>query len=404
MSRTADYTIKGFLYQFHKTILEILEADDESIITVEGVIEDIDIATPTGTTAIQCKYHESSTKFQLSSIYKPILQMIQHFDANRSSKIKYVLFAHFPTISDPPPEVGKTECEAALKSESKSLLKYINKISNTVDLDEFLARFEMRFGSSYDDLTQKVNDALKASGMAEDSIETIAYPHAINSIAQISIRHHQTEREITKKQFLENLREIREIAITRWTMALKTKRKLLSEKRKKLKSNLNLNSRIRYFVADPDSIEDFDDEIVNFAREYIGKYHFKQSHIYTPLLCLKITREKLLELKDRFYKKGLKAEDGYPGVEFSEHKFFEDPITNKGTKGVIERAFHFRIITWDDHIAHGEVLNKRKCDDLFIIGEFEYDSLKDQDVNIEHLSGIKIQEFKYIIGLSNSYE
>lgn len=404
MSRTADYTIKGFLYQFHKTILEILEADDESIITVEGVIEDIDIATPTGTTAIQCKYHESSTKFQLSSIYKPILQMIQHFDANRSSKIKYVLFAHFPTITEPPPEVGKTECEAALKSESKSLSKYIEKISNTVDLDEFLTRFEMRFGPSYDDLTQKVNDALKASGVAEDSIETIAYPHAINNIAQISIRHHQAEREITKKRFLKSLIEIREIAITRWTMALRTKRKLLSEKRNKLKSNLGLNSRIRYFVADPSSIEDFDSEIVNFAKEYIGKYHFKQSHICTPLLCLKITREKLLEFKDRFYQKGLKTEDGYPGAKFSEHKFFEDPITIKGTKGAIERAFHFRIITWDDHITHGEILNKQKCDDLFIIGEFEYDSLEDVDVNIEHLSGITMREFKYIIGLSNSYE
>jgi hypothetical protein len=403
MSRTADYTIKGFLYQFHKTILEILEADDESIITVEGVIEDIDIATPTGTTAIQCKYHESS-EFCLSSIYKPILQMIQHFDANRSSKIKYVLFAHFLTITEPPPEVGKTECEAALKSENKSLLKYIEKISNTVDLDEFLTRFEIRFAPSYDDLIQKVNDALKASGIAEDSIETIAYPHAVNSIAQISIRHHQTEREITKKQFLKSLIEIREIAITRWTMALKTKRKLLSEKKSKLKSNLGLNTRIRYFVADPSSIEDFDSEIVNFAKDYIDKYHFKQSHICTPLLCLKITREKLLEFKDRFYQKGLKAEDGYPGVKFSEHKFFEKPITKKGAKGTIERAFHFRIITWNDHITHGEILNKQKCDDLFIIGEFEYDSLEDIDVNIEHLSGITMREFKYIIGLSDSYE
>ena len=404
MSRTADHTIKGFLYQFHKTILEILEADDESIITIEGVIEDIDIATPTGIIAIQCKYHESSDKFQLSTIYKPILQMIQHFDANQSSKIKYVLFAHFPTISDPPPTVGKPECEAALKSENTSLSKYINKISKTIDLGKFIDRFEIIFGSSYDDLVQKVNDALKASGIAEDSIETIAYPHAINIIAQISIRHDQSKRNITKKQFLKNIKEIREVAITRWTMALKTKRKLLSEKRNKLKSNLNLNSRIRYFVADPDSIEDFDSEIVNFAREYIGKYHFKQTHTHTPLLCFKVTREKLLEFKDRFYKKCLKTEDGYPGAEFSERKFFENPITTKGANGATERAFHFRIITWNDHINHGEILNKQKCDDLFVIGEFECDSLKDTDVNLEHISGITMREFKYIIGLSNSYE
>lgn len=29
MSRTADYTIQGFLYQFNKTALEILSAQDD---------------------------------------------------------------------------------------------------------------------------------------------------------------------------------------------------------------------------------------------------------------------------------------------------------------------------------------------------------------------------------------
>jgi hypothetical protein len=36
MSRSADYTIQGFLYQFNKTLLEILKAQADSIITVEG--------------------------------------------------------------------------------------------------------------------------------------------------------------------------------------------------------------------------------------------------------------------------------------------------------------------------------------------------------------------------------
>ena len=41
--RQADSTIKGYLYQFNKSILEILKAEDDDIITLEGVIEDIDI-------------------------------------------------------------------------------------------------------------------------------------------------------------------------------------------------------------------------------------------------------------------------------------------------------------------------------------------------------------------------
>jgi hypothetical protein len=38
MSRVADYTIKGFLYQFHKTLLEILTSAADAEITVEGPV------------------------------------------------------------------------------------------------------------------------------------------------------------------------------------------------------------------------------------------------------------------------------------------------------------------------------------------------------------------------------
>ena len=51
MSRTVDYTIKGFLYQFNKTLLEILNSPQDGIIKVEGIVEDVDIMTPTIITA-----------------------------------------------------------------------------------------------------------------------------------------------------------------------------------------------------------------------------------------------------------------------------------------------------------------------------------------------------------------
>lgn len=58
--RQANSTIKGYLYQFNKSIFEILSADDEASITLEGVIEDIDIQLPNATSTIQCKYHEDA--------------------------------------------------------------------------------------------------------------------------------------------------------------------------------------------------------------------------------------------------------------------------------------------------------------------------------------------------------
>ena len=83
MSSVATYAIQGFLYQFHKTLLEILRADDESEITVEGTIEDIDIFRADGSIeALQCKYHESKEKYVQSIIFRPLLQMMEHFASN----------------------------------------------------------------------------------------------------------------------------------------------------------------------------------------------------------------------------------------------------------------------------------------------------------------------------------
>ncbi|MOA38462.1 hypothetical protein D3C78_1601500 [compost metagenome] len=59
MGRSADYTIQGFLYQFNQTLAELLKAADDAEITIEGIVEDIEVATFSGTKAIQCKYHET---------------------------------------------------------------------------------------------------------------------------------------------------------------------------------------------------------------------------------------------------------------------------------------------------------------------------------------------------------
>ena len=56
--RQADSAIRGYLYQFNKSIYEILQLADGAEITLEGVIEDIDIQSLSSTTTIQCKYHE----------------------------------------------------------------------------------------------------------------------------------------------------------------------------------------------------------------------------------------------------------------------------------------------------------------------------------------------------------
>lgn len=69
MDRTATDTIDGFNYQFNKSVLEILKADSNTNIILEGYIEDIDVFTNDGITAIQCKYYDSNEKYYWDSAY-----------------------------------------------------------------------------------------------------------------------------------------------------------------------------------------------------------------------------------------------------------------------------------------------------------------------------------------------
>lgn len=401
MPRTADYTIQGFLYQFNKTALEILNAQDDEKIIVEGIIEDIEVYTSNTLKAVQCKYHETSASFIESAVYKPLLQMLKHFADNQTANISYILFAHFSGVGTPHPTIAKSTLEAALASKSEALKKHVAAVPTGTDLDSFLARFKMEFGPSYDEIVKQVAQKLEDNGMPSSEIETLAYPNAIHKIATLSVKHNVADRHITKKDFLTELMTIRKTVISKWTLALKTREKLLQARRKQLKIHLDKNSRLRYFVIDPSNIEDYDSEIVLFVSDYIAKYHFKSAHINTPILCVKSNRSEIQKILHRLYLKGIVATDGYMGIEFEESFFFRDPFASKSAGSEIKREFSFRILSFEDHCA---VLNNRKCDDLFIIGDTDCNALDTVDINVERLTGATMKEVKYVLGVSNVYE
>ncbi len=400
MSRSADYTIKGFLYQFNKTLLEILNSQDDGVITVEGIVEDVDIKTLEGMTAIQCKYHETSDTFTPSIIFKPLLQMLLHYQTNSAYNINYVLFAHIGGVEKKNlPKVGKAELEAATKSKSKKYTKLIDQL-NDVDIDQFLSRFSMEFGPAFDALVDEVSNALEKNGVVAGEIETLAYPNAINIIANLSIKHDEAERKISKLQLLDSLKDIRKTAISHWTLSLRTRKQLLDARRKQLKANLDKNSRLRYLIVDAKNLDDFDEEIVLFVTDYLEKYHSKPAHVSTPVLCLRSSAKSFQEIQHRLYSKGITSTDGYIGGQFEDSYFYRDPLS-QGSGSSRKREFSLRLLLWEDH---EEVLNSRKCDDLFIIGTGNYDALETRDVNIEYLAATSLKEIKYIIGVSNVYE
>ncbi len=401
MDRTADYTIQGFLYQFHKTLLEVLKSPDDSEIAVEGIIEDIEIAAPAGLTAIQCKYHEAKEDFTASTIFKPLLQMMQHFHNNQHANISYVLFAHFPK----PPDnytVSKADLEAALATTNVKLKKYCDALNGKIDLDKFLPKISMQFGPAWDGMVESVHAALVAAGIPKGDVETLAYPNAIQAIANLGIKHDPNLRRITKAALLSDLAKIKSTAISRWTLALKTRKQILEARREQLKAHLGINSRLRYFIVHCAKLQDFDANIVGYVCDFLAKYHFKATHICTPLLCLDTTEEIFRDIQLRLHKKGIVSTDGYVGLQFEETFFFRPPLVQKGRgAGDFKREFDLRLLRWE---TNGAVMSHQKANDLFIVGENRYAALDTKDVCVELLESTSVKEIAFITGVTKTYE
>ncbi|NJB81905.1 hypothetical protein [Wenyingzhuangia aestuarii] len=439
MTREADYTIKGFIYQFNKTLEQVLAEPNGTEITVEGIIEDIDVVSAGITKAIQCKYHETKDKYKSSDISKPILQMLVHYANNKDKNIQYILYAHFSGETEGEKTISKSDIETILKSKDKSYLNYISALKPPkkqaikdlllkskksaveiktittyyetatdlelqIDIDEFLKpdKFKFIIGKSFDSLILDTKQLLETkSRFSKDDIEELFYPNAIQKIADKSIQHNSDDRKIINTNFILELEKNKKTAITRWTKELLTYTELLNIRRNQLKSNLQVNHRLRYFIFDESNIKDFDNKIVKFISDYIGKYHYKPKlHNKTPIFCIKTQNKNLRsEIESRLHKKEIKFQNGLKGNDFYQGEFLREPETI-ATKSW--REFQLRIC--DYNIETVKAINSKKSDDLFIIGKEEFKEIDTQDMNIELLEVSNLKELQYLLMLTNNFE
>ncbi|WP_415713010.1 hypothetical protein [Maridesulfovibrio sp.] len=437
MSREADYTIKGFLYQFNKTLEEILSSESGEEITVEGIIEDIDVVSDAETCAIQCKYHETK-QYKLSDVYKPILQMMVHFAAHRDKKIKYILYAHFADRASInialnaddfnkiistndisyltkyvskllPPDEGSEIEQILLKkrrtTEDKNKIKKyyldadLDKLSSLVEEFNNSETFEFIAGPKFDALIAAVKSKMcKVCGFSEDDVEDLFYPNAIQSIADISINHDCNQRVVEKEGFIDVLSKAKRTAITRWTKELSSYTSLLSKRRGQLKKSLGQNDRLRYLIFKPDDFENFDSEIVNFISDYVKIYNSKiKLHLQTPLIAFD-SHDGVSDFNKivvRMYKKGITCETGVKGDEFFPELFLEEPMRTDNWV-----AFKLRLCVLNDETIRA--INSKKCEDLYLIGKVDQTALDLQDVNVERLEVTNFQELRYLLHMNSS--
>jgi len=352
-SRSAEYTLLGFYYQFDKNIFEILnQNDDNATITVEG-IEDIDISSPTENTVMQIKY-QKETNGTDSILRKPIRLMLKHFSENQNSNLKYVLYGHYKNNADINLEFDLDRFKSIMKYKVKNTDKEEWTYKSYLDdenigdeiVEVFIKKFKLILSSSFEDHQKTTLEKIKTEfNLSKDEEMETYYSKALKIIYDLSIKKTISLRKITKKDFKEKI-NLKNILFNHWFIKLRSKKKYLKYIHSQYIQSYNTLDVERLFIINTVSndLEYLKDSIYEIEKRFY-KRTTRIVDSKAPYIFIKnISQQNLSELKELIYHDGKKFIDGF---SFSGSQFKCSEIRRLSTK---ENQISLKFINKEEHL------------------------------------------------------
>lgn len=381
--RQANDTIKGYFYQFNKTIYEILSQNNQKAkIVVEG-IEDIDVKTENICNSIQCKYYSKQT-YNHSVIKEAIIYMFRHFLNNKSSDLRYKIYANFKDGQ------SKLPSSMQLKFFKDNFLTYkekgtIHKVyeelkSNDNEVEEFMKKIDIDINAvDYDTLESNVIELLKKELNSSNELIDLYFLKAGSIIKSIAIQETEDKRTITKKQFIELLMDIN-IILDKWYISKISKEKYCGLIRKKYFSEHNISPYERFFIIECPENTPISTlkKITNVISNKWSKLSKRTPQPFCPYIIFSnLNEDELLLLKQNLYNDNFKFIDGYDfkGSGFS----VESIIKEANYKNEIQiKIFNIEEI---DNVL--KKINKTKEIYQFYINKKIYENKNENHVDIK---------------------
>lgn len=338
-SRAAISTIKGYFYQFDKSILEILEQSNETdMVTIEGV-EDIDIENSDERNFIQCKYYEK-TDFDNSIIRKPIQLMFRHYLENRTDpkdkNFTYRLYGYYNKGHEKLLELTTENLRTYFLDFSKygvidesgnSNYQIKNKKGEVIfeetveddDIEDFKNHLFIDIkADSYENQIEKIKSKIQndLSDYSEEDIELI-YFNALKIIKDLACEHNIEKRQISKKEFWDRIKT-KNYYFERWMSELlewKNYKKIIHKKYFPRVSNLSPAHRFFLLDCQGESVNNVKNVILEISRKYSRLIHQFSPYVY---LYNTLNVDSVTELKEKLYEDGCFFKDGFP---FKNSKF-----------------------------------------------------------------------------------
>lgn len=375
---SASKILRGYFYQFDKTILELLSLSaDQDIVTVED-IEDIDLKTATETTAIQCKYYEGQEYFP-SKLREPLCLMLDDF-VQRPTPINYRLYIYFKDNSKAPSSIDVSRLKSILTFKEKGVvIEYHNEKGLTdLQLQRFLDNFSLIHGMSFDEQYTAVIQRLKIifNCSKDEEVDYYYYNNSLRCVISLAGHKDKQDRTITKSAFIKKI-DHKNFLFNEWYFQLKTKKAYIRFVREQILDCFGLKAeRKKVLFISHTVLKQHDPQlpISSFIQNIVEK-SFKARHtLYTTqpwTIILDASAQTINEVKTDLLEMGIRFNDGFESIKFMP-RFFNDPpyiyrektYSGNAVKDTIESAsFYLRLISYATFKEH--MMNILDFDSIF---------------------------------------
>lgn len=310
------YAIKGFLFQFDKSLIEIL-SDPATVFELE-TIEDLNCQDY----VIQIKHRETQ-EFAFSKIKKAVSQLLNLFSDCQPRAFKICLYCHFK---------DKIPSEWQLTLEELDRILGNDKELYPADAKEqFLQSFIVQFSEDYEEQFQKLLDLIRTSFTLADRELAIIY-HSIfrSNLLDLVAQTSKGQRQI-KRADLEGYVSKAEKTIFYKAYSTYIKQEKYESAIKKIYftfKSVNLENFERLFIVDYDGKSN----IVSLMKivDRIANKYFKLNKSPAPYICFRGIEDSTLNtLKQRLVDVGIVFTDG---THFNGDKFRLDTIGENASK------------------------------------------------------------------------
>ena len=201
MARSAAPIVKGYLYQFQLSAIEILRMAEETDSATFEASEDLEITTRNGTELIQYK-HQPASFIDAARIRFTVLDMLRDFSESKGAS-RYRLVVHSQLYSKVPLETVEDIRRLARYKSGGVERNYIEEHGISARMvKRFVENFRFEMGPSFEESYEMLIELLMVEfKCSREEAATRYYPAAIELCIRLASGFRMKERSITRGSF-----------------------------------------------------------------------------------------------------------------------------------------------------------------------------------------------------------